>query len=321
MTRRIVWIILFLVVTPTALFLLRGFGLEGGDSGFLDPYVKLNWQYYVRAPLLMAVYQSAWKLVGGYGWSVSDIIALSSSIAGGVFIAGVIALSKDPRVWLIMLVSKTSFIYLGHVENYAWPYALSVWCFALARRCEESGGKSWPVWAVATLGVFCHPMTLMIWPGLLWAFPPTCRKSQMEPLIATIVVVGVTVFFQAFGNYSGFFQPSWILPLFEIGDSAADYTLFSWAHWSQLLWFYLFSLPIGAALLLWKGWRVWAGWRGGLMMTVLVTLAWSVVWNPTLGTADWDLFGWPSVFVNMAGGLALAVGSGDGIADDAERTE
>jgi len=296
-TRRIVWILLFLVVIPTALFLLRDFGIEGGDSGFLESYVKLNWQYYVRAPLLMAAYQAAWKLFDGYGWSVPDIIALSSSIAGGVFLAGVFALSKDPRVWLVMLISKTSFVYLGHVENYAWPYALSVWCFVLARRCEEWGGKSWPVWAVATLAVFCHPMTLMICPGLLWALPPTCRKRQLEPLIAAIVVVGVTVFFQTFGNYSGFFQPNWILPLFEIGDSA----VFSWAHWSQLFWFFLFSLPIGAVLLLWKGWRGWAGWRGGLIMTVLVTLAWSVVWNPTLGAADWDLFGWPSVFVNMAG--------------------
>jgi hypothetical protein len=302
--KRVLEILLFIVVIPSLLFALRGWSFPGGDAREMADRISINWQFFARAPLVIFVNRVGWLGLRNFGWSPQDVIALSSSVAGGVFLAGLWRISKNPRVWMVCLLSKVSFVFVGHVENYAWPYAASLWCFALLKMASESQGPIWPVWACAGLATLFHPMALMIWPGLLWGLPAWDRKRIGELVGALASVLLIYDFFFAFGNVYGFFQTNWVVPLFDPAGSGCPYTMFSWEHWKIILGFHLLTLPIGLTLSIWYGKSLFSGWKKGLMIAALITLGWSLVWFPGKGADDWDLFAWPALFVNLAGGLA-----------------
>jgi len=202
----------------------------------------------------------------------------------------------------VVLLSKFSLVFLGHVENYAWPYALSLWCVVLLRDSSELGKPTWRMWAVLVTATFCHPMVLMLWPGMVWGTYPWNRKKGVE--ILTTIVVSAVLFnvLLIFGKAGGLPQGKWVLPLFDAEGTFSRYAFFSRQHWTELLGFHVRTLPFGILLLARFGWKKWFGWKGGLIVTVFITLFWSTVWNPGMGQGDWDLFAWPALFVNLAGG-------------------
>jgi hypothetical protein len=303
MKKKLAAVFLFLILLPVVLFLLRGWSLPGGDSAWISTLVTRPWHFFMRAPLVLAFHKTLWLVLRNCGWSPAECIALSSSLAGGVFLAGLWYLSRDWRVWLVVLVSKFSFVFLGHVEHYAWPYALSLWVFVLLQKESEGGVERKWIWALLALATFCHPMVLMVWPGVLWALYPFDRAKATEILVALLIFAGVWNVLMLVGKAGGLPQSVWVLPLFSVGETLARYPLFSWIHFRELLLFHLFTLPIGLVLLLVWGWKEWRGWRGGLILTAGIALLWSLVWHPGMGASDWDLFAWPALFVNLAGGL------------------
>jgi len=217
---------------------------------------------------------------------------------------GLFRFSRDPRIWGVVLLSKFVLVFLGHVENYAWPYALSMWCIVLLRETTEAGRPSWPLWAVAVVATFCHPMVLMLWPALAWGLYPWDKRKGVEILVALLVTAGLADVLLFFGHAGGLPQEKWVLPLFDVGDSLVRYPFFSVLHWREVLGFHLTTMPWGLFLLALCGWRDWHGWRGALILAAGISVLWSLVWHPGMSGADWDLFAWPALFVNLAGGTA-----------------
>ena len=301
---------LFLVLIPVAFFLLRGLAFPGGDSGEMANRIRYPWQFFMRAPLVILLNKTIWVLLNQWGWSAEECIALSSSLAGGVYFLSLWWLTRDPRVWGLCLLSKTIFIFTGHIENYAWPYALSLFCFALLKKHREGLLPSWLVWATAGLTFFFHPMTLMIWPGLAWGLERWNRPKLAEIIGALVLVVAVFDLFLVVGNVDGFFTRSWFLTLGE--GQLCPYSILSWEHWRLLFGFHIFTLPLGVILLAWR-WRwLQPGWPQGVGLTAVIALIWSACWCPSMGAEDWDLFAYPALFVNLAGGLGFVSAKGHG---------
>jgi hypothetical protein len=296
-------ILLFGVLVPGLLFSLHGWSIPGGDSAEMAARLTEPWQFFLRAPLVAALNKTLWEILKPAGFSPGDCISLSSSIAGGLYLSGLLRISRDPRVWGVCLASKASFVFLGHVENYAWPFAVSIWCFHFLKNALEAKGASWPVWVTAGLGALFHPMVLMIWPGLAWALRPWNQRRVAEILISAVAVVLIYDAFLIFGNVSGFFQTAWITPLSR-ERLDARYTLFSGAHFLEIASFHMKTMSAGLFLLAAFGSRLRHGWKSGLWLSAVGTLAWSLVWYPGQGLNDWDLFAWPAILVNLAGGLA-----------------
>lgn len=297
--------VVFLIAVPVVLFSLRSWSEPGGDSVWIASLVERPLYFFIRAPLGVALHKAIWLGLRGWGWSPSDCIALSSAVAGGVFLWGLFRFSRDPRIWIVVLLSKFSLVFFGHVETYAWPYALSTWVFVWLKEYDEGEPRSTlRIWLLLTLAAYFHPMTLMLWPGALWGLWPLERKDLERFLGTLLAATLLLILLLLFGKTGGFPQAVWILPLFEVGETFARYPFFSWAHWIELLRFHATTLPIGLFLLVLYGNREWRGWERALLASAGITLLWSVVWHPGMGKADWDLFAWPALSVNLAGAYA-----------------
>jgi len=302
--KRILQAVIFLVLVPIILFQFRGLSPAGGDSGWIVALVERPLYFFFRAPLVTAFHKFLWWNLRDYGWTAGDCVSLSSSIAGGFFYLALFRLSARWRVWTPMLCGCIPLIFIGHQETYAWPFALSLWTLHLLREYVEERMSSVPLFTVLVLATFAHPMTLMVWPGVAWALRPWSQDKLKPLLIALVATVFLMIVFLLFGKAGGFPQRKWILPLFEVGNTLTRYPFFSWEHWKELGWFYLISMPLGAILIVALGVSEWRGWLGGLHVTVLVTLTWSLIWHPGMSYHDWDLFAWPALFVNLAAGFA-----------------
>ncbi len=300
--RRTIGFLFFLVLLPMILFQLRWLAFPGGDSGEMANRLKYPWQFFMRAPLVIILNKTIWVILGQRDWLPQECIALSSSLAGGIYFLSLWLLTRDPWVWAVCLLSKSTFIFTGHIENYAWPYALSMLCFVILKKHREGIFPSWCVWATAGVTFFFHPMSLMIWPGLAWGLERWDRARLAEIIGAFVLVVGVFDFFLVVGNVDGFFTRSWFLTLGA--GQLCPYSILSWEHWRLLLGFHLFTLPLGMVLLIWRWRRLVPGWPQGVGLTAVIALIWSVWWCPSMGMEDWDLFAFPALFVNLAGGLS-----------------
>jgi len=296
-------VFVFAILVPSIFFQLRHLKPRGGDTADTISRVESPFYFFLHAPLVTVGHRALWLVLRDWDWTAAESVALSSAVAGGAFFGALFLISKSLLVWTPILLSKSFFLFLGHVENYAWPFAISLWVIVCAKRFDGRQVWVWISFALLVLGAVCHPMTLMAWPGAVYAFYPWSRKTLIAILTGVILLFGLANFLFLTVETAGHFQNQWILPLTHDEESLNRYGLFSVAHWWEILVLHSLNMPLGILLLLSFGWRKWNGWEGGLILTVCVTLSWSLVWDPTLSFDDWDLFAWPAIFVNLAGGL------------------
>jgi hypothetical protein len=294
---------IFGVAVPYVLFQLGPLKPEGGDYTDVLTRVEYKLYYFAHAPLVTAAHRVAYLVLRDWGWWPEEVVAASSSLAGGLFFAGLWRVSRNWRFWAVMVCSSLTLVFVGHVENYAWPYALTFWGLLYLREVFVKGGPTWPVFVLMGLGTFCHPMVAMTGPGILWALYPIPPKVRGEIAVAVIVFSLFTIVSLVTEGAAGFWQEYWLLPLFRGEDSLNRYSIFSFHHLWEWSVFMALSMPLGPVILAHYKWWEWRGWKGGLSVCFLCTFAWSFWWEPGLGPADWDLFAWPSLFLNFAAGL------------------
>ncbi len=302
--KKILQVVFFLIVVPFILFQLRGFALAGGDSAWIVSLVERPIYFFFRAPLVVVIHKCLWLGLRDFGWSPGDCVSLSSCLAGGFFFLALIQISSNWKVWLPIALSCLPLVFIGHQETYPWPFALTLWTLYLLRELLSSRASPFLFFSVLVIASFSHPMVFMVWPGVIWALRPLSQDTLRPLLVSVVVTMGLMIGFLLMGNAGGLPQRKWLLPLLDVGETLTRYPILSWEHWKELGWFYAVSMPFGLILLARFGLRKWHGWIGGVHVTVLVTVCWSIVWHPGMSYDDWDLFSWPSLFVNLAGGLA-----------------
>ena len=120
-------VFIFGAVVPFLLYHLGKFKPVGGDYVDTIGRVLASLYYFAHAPLVTAAHRIAYLAMSDHGWYPEQVVAASSSLAGGLFFAGLWKLSRNWRVWAVMICSSLTLVFVGHVENYAWPYALTFW--------------------------------------------------------------------------------------------------------------------------------------------------------------------------------------------------
>ncbi|MCA9434982.1 MAG: hypothetical protein KC978_04310 [Candidatus Omnitrophica bacterium] len=306
MLKKTAWICLFVILVPALLFHLRHLRPSGGDTADTLSRVESSFYLFLHAPMVTAGHRALWLGLDRWNWTPAECVSLSSSLAGGFFFAALFRFSTSLCVWLPFLLSKSIFIFLGHVENYAWPFALSLWAVVVLKESMGQRKGARGCFIFLGLAAVCHPITLMAWPGAIYALYPWRRRTVIVILVAIISLFGLANLLLITLETAGHFQGQWILPLAHGEQPLNRYTLFSSQHWWEVFVLHALNMPLGILLLMYFGWGRWNGWQGGLILTVCLTLAWSMVWDPTLSYDDWDLFAWPAIFVNLAGGWRWA---------------
>lgn len=319
---------------------LRGFRMEGGDTSlFLSeaflPFLEGECAtFFFREPLAFALPQIVVRTVGAH-WPKEDVYGLSSCLAGGLFAVVLALASRRPLFWLIMLVNATGFLFLGHIENYAFAYVCAVAVTLLGWRTARTRGALWPVVALWALGVGFHQAVAFMAPGVLallverrdgrlrWRGPD--RSDTVRCLLLVIalgllfVVPTVVSAFHliklvTYGTTGRMIE--FITPLSEAMDDQAEfgsqmgawmrYTMFSAAHLRDVAMFQLWLCPLGlAALGILAVQRRDAG-DAFLLLAGGSMFLWSSVWHPHMGWNDWDLWSLMAAPLNTAAALVFS---------------
>ncbi len=320
-------IVLYVVLwvgSSLVFFQLRHHGRPGGDSAemglLLHTYSGVT-VYYYRSPLTYAVHQFAYSILGPHGWSPSDTIALCSSLAGGFYLCILVSFSLHPLFLLANLLSGVMYVFLGHVETYAWvSMALALYCL-VASRYLKGRAALWHVVGVYFLACLFHMVVLFYLPSLLYLVFKLERKgakrrvalrvSQPELAKALVVFLGfafvITVVPLLVYITPGLdVNRSRLVPLFHNPNPQRYFfTMFSLDHMKMFLYFIRMASVAGPVLLI-VFWRQIEGRvHTFLLLAVGCGLLFAFIWHPDMHKPDWDLFSNFAISLNLLVGLLL----------------
>jgi hypothetical protein len=317
---------------------LRGLRMEGGDTElFLRPdwYTTFvcppTWTFFFREPLSFFAPQIVERLTDS--WPSADVYALPSCLAGGLFAVALLAISRRPLLWAIMLSNATVFLFLGHIENYALAYVMAVITVVVGWRCAvDRRRRLWPAVACWCLAMAFHQVTAFLAPAALallferregkWRVIPRRRGDFEIGLLCLIALaifyvippllmageIGPVVVYGSSGSIWEFLTPlseahdDWITE-HSIMGSWARYTMLSAKHWHQMLIFQAALCPLGLISL-----AVMLARRRGRSEVFLALacgsmLLWSFVWHPHMGWNDFDLWSLMAAPINLTAAL------------------
>jgi len=303
------------------LFALRGFRQWGGDSDFAESIAAQKFQtFYLRSPLTVYLHQAAYHfLFEPLGRSTAEAVGFCSAVAGGVFVSTLVALSRHPLFLLFNLAAPFLFIFMGHVEHYAWVNAVLAIYFLAVRRHLERGAPLWAaeLWLLAAasfhmLAVFFAPTLLFLLAGRdplrgrwRWRTPRREREILLAIFVAWALVVSCAQLTLHVGGLDN--GLSRLVPLrMPESESRYSFTLFSWDHLRMWLYFHARSTPAGLAGLLLLGWLIRGKFQQCLLVAVACGFLWTWMWHPDRGRNDWDLFANLALPLNILVGLVLA---------------
>jgi len=334
MPKRLLRCFLFAVVSVVAtivLFSLRDSRRPGGDSDFAEDIILRNFDiFYLRSPLTIYFNQALYhRILKPRGWSAADpdedrqwrakAVGLSSAMGGGLFVATLVAICPH---WLFLLFNLTApfmFIFLGHVEHYAWVNALLVVYFLAIKRHLENGAPVWVAFGLFLLAASFHMLVLFYAPSFLFVLaernPATGRwrwrhsRHQREALLvmfiawAVLMALAEILLFVA-GLDNGL---SRLVPVkFPVGPSHYRFTLFSLAHLKMWLYFHWMSSPLGLVLLILLIRSIRTQFDRFLLVAIACGFLWTWMWHPDRGQRDWDLFANLALPLNILVGLLLS---------------
>lgn len=304
----------------TAGMLLSPLRRPGGDTTEMLGYVQSDQSYfYVRSPLTLYLHRGVYHLTRPFGASAATAMALCSSAAGGVWLLALLSISRNPLFLLFNLLSGTTFLFFGHLENYSWVNALLVVYLALLRRHLEEDKPLWPAAMALYLACLFHMLAVFTLPTLMaavWGFDRSTRRLRRKignddfewvliGLVAALffIILGPLVAFPAGLDNN----TQRIVPLFHNPNPVRYFfTMFSWEHLKMLGYFYLKASPLGLPVLLALCWRIRTPFQRYALGATLCGLFWTSIWHPDMGRADWDLFSSFAFPLNVLCGLLLA---------------
>ncbi|MCX7011426.1 MAG: hypothetical protein NTW86_02460 [Candidatus Sumerlaeota bacterium] len=296
------------------------FRRPGGDSTEMTAYVESRVSYYyVRSPLTLYLHRAVYHAVRPLGFDGAQAIALCSAAAGGAYFLALLSISRHPLFLAFNLLAGTTFLFFGHVENYAWVNAMLVVYLALLKRRVDEGAPLWPVALALFLACLFHMLAVFTLPTLLFAalrwnserrrFEPRVSRDDLEMALlcfvgaAIIVALGPLALAPAAGLDNNFQR---LTPLFTNPDPQHFYfTMFSLGHLKMLAYFHWMASPLGLPVLLALGWRLRGRYERFVLGAALCGLAWTSVWHPDMHKGDWDLFSSFAFPLDVLDGLLL----------------
>jgi hypothetical protein len=251
-----------------------------------DPALRLthSWQ----APLDLWLHSQVWLHGSGwFGWGddATPVYRLLSPLAGAIYLAVVLALSRwaDWASALVTVGLLTTLgvlqLFFGYIENYSFA-AAGILAYLWLGLAVLAGRR--PLWQAATILALTHalhPSTLILAPSLLYlgwqeAQSRRQRNKSLWPVVLWIgapmlVIGGATFLLMELGGHGltallttdrpggGDARP--FVPLWTISTRWEHYTMFSWLHLRDLLNQQLLVAPVVWPSLVWI---FWIGRRG-----------------------------------------------------------
>jgi hypothetical protein len=277
------------------------------------------------------------------GWDAGTAVALVSTLAGVAFWLAVLRLARrrplpgagEWPIWLLLGATGATALFFGHVENYAWLTAGTLWTLVLALEAvTEPVRPLWPAALAFGLTFATHLSAIWLAPALVvaWAARAAQRRARWRPTLLealsgtavavapfAVVAAGMLIGGAGWGGFSaanfGGGDASLFVPLRATASPLERVTLLSAAHLEDFGNQLLLIAPVGALLAL-VGWlgrrrdgrRTDAGtWV--LLAASIGTLIYAFLFNPDMAVfhlglgalAEWDLFAFAAVPVTLFG--------------------
>lgn len=171
-----------------------------GDAERVVHFVDTGAWFHKRAPLSMAAFQLAHKLLG----DPREAVQLVSSLGGGLGViaaarfAGLLAPGRralQVAISLSILTTGTVVLFFGHVEHYALPAALAMTFIFLGTRSLLRESSMASAAFVATLAACVHLSMLTMMPALafLWWMRCIRGRSLSGALGRTALIAAITL--------------------------------------------------------------------------------------------------------------------------------
>lgn len=319
--RRLCTTILVAAMAALLLFALREGRRPGGDTEFAQSVAaRPSAVWYARSPLTVYLHQTVFHFVfRPLGRSPSEAVAVCSAVAGGIFVAALVAISHNVLFLLFTLTAPFMFIFLGHVENYAWVNALLAVYFVAVKRHLEDDRPLWPALVWLLLAASFHMLAVFYAPSffvLLARRDPVSRqwswrqsRRERERMLVLFIawalgIVGAQLLLPVSGLDNGLER---LVPLFKPNKPTHHhFTFFAPAHFRMWLYFHLKASPLGllGLILLWRWIRT--SFERFLLVAIGCGFFWTWIWHPDFGERDWDLFANLALPLNILVGLLLA---------------
>ena len=315
----IIYILIFIIAT-SFFFFFREYRRPGADSGEIVLFARApRLMYYYRSPLTVFLHQIAFKMLSPFGMKVEDVISLLSSIAGGLFVLVLLSFSRSFIFLLFNLFAGVMFIFLGHIEHYAWVNMTLAFYFLLSKKYVVEQFSIVILAVVFCIACLFHMLAVFYFPTLLYLFLSPRKKNgkiclslpskkETEKFIIVLIVFLLLLTFiplvmQTRGLDNNMKR---LVPLFKNPDPKRYYfTMFSIEHFKLLFYFYLMASPLGFLLLVMLIRRIRTPFHKYMLLAVGCGVFWEFIWHPDMGRLDWDLFSNFAIPLNILVGILL----------------
>jgi len=288
------------------------------------PHPEARLTYTWQAPLDLFLHAKVWALTHRlWGWDATRVYHVVSVIAGVVFVFLLLCMAHElgrdraERATIAGLIGTLGLMqfYFGYIENYVlMTIGVLVYLWLGLRHVEGRTDVIAPASALAITNAF-HPSTILglelslvyLWLRGWWGRPAGWLLHTLKVALPLLLVLAGVLWLMTAGGHGidallssdapGGGDRRWFVPLTTLHSKWERYTLFSPAHWLDMLneqaLVAPFSLALVGALLAGRRGRVAlrksAGVFLGLAAASYTLFTW--VWNPDYGgRRDWDLF-------------------------------
>ncbi len=289
-------------------YCLRFLPPDGADGFFISKLIEDNpFPVYYRSILTVWMHKLCYLTLSPTGFSGWDALAVSSSIAGGIAILGLLLLSKHPLFILANVLSGSFLVFYGHHENYAWVNAFLILSYAcFFRWCNGELPLAYGI-LFYMLACLSHMLALFYAPAILFLIWKKRDYNPVEVLMPLMVFVFLILILPAFFTLLGTDNSlERLVPVFQTWAPNQFFTLFSVDHLKMLGYFHyrasflgivpipgtgwFLGLPIEIPLLVLLRKRINTLFLRFMLINVICGIVWTTLWHPDWGYNDWDLF-------------------------------
>lgn len=254
-------------------------------------------------------------------WSLELSYAVLSCVSGALFVFVTLCMvdrlveSRTQKLTILgfLLSSGSMQLFFGYVETYT-ILKLALLCYIFFSILYLRGGVSFffPLISLV-ISILLHLAAIIFLPTLFFLiWEKKIKKKRFKfrlgfILSVILILVSGTILGLRTLHATGTDPVKLILPLHATPDTS--FTLFSWAHILELLNQILLISPVGFLVLIFFGFHLLRFREFGepmvnfLLLGVLLSVCFLLVFNFVLGSTDWDFRSFPTDFFVLLGVL------------------